>query len=92
MRDEWDASGDLGEARAGMRKTVAVLGAIITCPCHVPIWLVLLGGTAVGTALVEHGGLILVTATLCFGGFLWLALRNASWPREASERPAAGRR
>jgi mercuric ion transport protein len=28
--------------------------AIVTCPCHLPVLLVLLGGTALGAVLSEH--------------------------------------
>lgn len=57
-----------------MRYLVAAL-ALVTCPCHLPILVVLLGGTALGAALSEHIGVALVAFTALFLLSAWAAVR-----------------
>lgn len=57
-----------------MRYLMAVL-AFLTCPCHLPLWMVLLGGTAAGAALTEHPALAFGALTVAFAGSAWVALR-----------------
>lgn len=40
--------------------------AILACPCHLPIWLALLGGTALGAGLSEHMMIAVLTLTILF--------------------------
>ena len=60
-----------------MRYVMAAL-AIATCPCHLPVLLVLLGGTALGAALGEHMAVVFITLTVLFGLSAWAALRMFS--------------
>jgi len=70
-----------------MRYVMAAL-ALITCPCHLAVLLLALGGTAVGAALAEHTGLTALTMTGLFVVSAWGAVRAFS--REGSGRaPAA---
>lgn len=46
--------------------------AAVTCPCHIPIYLAILGGTAVGALLQENLLLFILALTVIF----LLALRN----------------
>jgi len=61
-----------------MKRTFAIIAAVITCPCHYPIWIGLLGGTAVGAVLTPYAVPIIVGASLFFLLFLWLAIRDAA--------------
>ncbi len=40
--------------------------AFFTCPCHLPIYIVLFGGTALGGYFAENKGLSLVALTVVF--------------------------
>ncbi len=57
-----------------MRKTLGIIGAVATCPCHIPIWLGLLGGTVIGAKLSQNLVPVLAVATTLFLAFLALAL------------------
>lgn len=48
-----------------MRYLMAVL-AVVTCPCHLPLLLALLGGTALGAALSEHMMIAIAAFTILF--------------------------
>lgn len=61
-----------------MRKKLAIFAAVIVCPCHYPVWLALLGGTALGAALAQYAVPILLMGGLCFLLFLWLAVTDAA--------------
>lgn len=52
----------------------AVLAAL-TCPCHLPLLLVLLSGTVAGGFLSAHRGVALALLALLFLVFLVIALR-----------------
>lgn len=49
--------------------------AVLTCPCHVPIFAALLSGTAVGAFLTDHFGTALTILSLLFVFSLTAALR-----------------
>jgi mercuric ion transport protein len=49
--------------------------ALITCPCHLPIWIALLGGSALGAALARHTGLAIAAFAMLFVASGWAALR-----------------
>lgn len=40
--------------------------AVVTCPCHLPLLLAVLGGTALGAALSEHMMIAIVAFTILF--------------------------
>lgn len=52
--------------------------AIVACPCHLPLLLVLLGGTALGAGLSEHIALAFIVLTALFVLSAWIALRMFS--------------
>ena len=68
-----------------MRKTLGIIGAVATCPCHIPIWLGLLGGTVIGAELSQNLVPLLVVATALFAAFLSLALVEWSRDEDASK-------
>lgn len=49
--------------------------ALLTCPCHLPILVLLLSGTAAGAFLTEHFWVALGLFSLLFALFLVAALR-----------------
>ena len=63
--------------------------ALLTCPCHLPLWFAVLGGTAVGAAFARHPGLALLALTVLFALSAWSALRLFTQARPA---PREGRR
>jgi len=71
----------LDAAEAGSSESKGLLGkvllgtAFITCPCHLPIYLLLLGGTALGGYLAENKILAAVALTLVFGASLVSGMR-----------------
>ncbi len=57
------------------RGYVYALLAVVTCPCHLPIFAVLLSGSAMGAFLSDHFGTALTTFSLLFIFSLAAALR-----------------
>jgi len=49
--------------------------AVLTCPCHLPIWLALLSGTALAGVISDHIGFAFVALTLLFVVSAWVAVR-----------------
>ncbi|MFJ4290664.1 broad-spectrum mercury transporter MerE [Cupriavidus sp. NPDC089707] len=49
--------------------------AVLTCPCHLPLLELALGGTAAGTSIVNHRGLSAVALSALFFVFLAAARR-----------------
>ncbi len=49
--------------------------AVLTCPCHLPIWLALLGSTAVGALLSRHTGVAALAFTALFVVSAWASFR-----------------
>jgi mercuric ion transport protein len=48
--------------------------ALITCPCHLPIWALLLSGTAVGGLFTEYSGTFFSALLVLFLISLWGAI------------------
>ncbi len=73
-----------------MRYLMAAL-AIATCPCHLPVLLVVLGGTALGAALSEYAAVVMLAPSVLFALSAWAAFRMFSQPGPAEgESRAAG--
>ncbi|MFQ5912791.1 MAG: mercury resistance protein [Nitrospinota bacterium] len=62
-----------------MQRTIlgkVLLGAaFVLCPCHLPIYFALLGGTAVGALFSENTGMTAAALTIAFVTALVLGLR-----------------
>ncbi len=70
-----------------MRYLMAAI-AIVTCPCHLPILLVVLSGTALGALVSEHQGLAAIGLTVLFLASAWGAVHVFSRAgRSDSDRP-----
>lgn len=63
-----------------MRYLIAAI-AVLTCPCHLPILLAVLSGTALGALVSEHQGLAVIALTGLFLASAWGAVHLFS--REA---------
>jgi len=74
-----------------VKRAVLVITGILSCPCHLPLVLPLLGvalaGTAVGNFIQNHMWGIGIAVTLYFVFVVLYALKN--WTRE-QVRPSAG--
>jgi mercuric ion transport protein len=57
-----------------MRYLMAAI-AVLACPCHLPIWLALLSGTALAGVISNHVGLAFAAVTLVFVMSAWAAVR-----------------
>lgn len=66
-----------------MRYVTAAV-AILACPCHLPIWLALLSGTALAGAISDHLGVAVVALTVLFIASAWTAVRLFSAERRSS--------
>ncbi|MFQ5893528.1 MAG: mercury resistance protein [Nitrospinota bacterium] len=49
--------------------------AVVTCPCHLPILLVVLAGTGLAGALSQYFGLAFLALSVIFAASLFLGLR-----------------
>lgn len=49
--------------------------AVLTCPCHLPIWIPVLSTTALGAMLSRHTGLAAIALTAVFVVSAWASLR-----------------
>lgn len=74
-----------------MRYLMAAV-AVATCPCHLPILIVVLSGTAVGAVLLEHWGWAVLTLTALFVGSAWAAVRLFSKVGSPTSREKAPQR
>ena len=63
------------ELSRNRRGYVYVLLAVVTCPCHLPIFAVLLSGSAVGAFLSDHFGTALTIFSVLFIFSLVAAVR-----------------
>ena len=63
------------ELSRNRRGYVYVLLAVVTCPCHLPIFAVLLSGSAVGAFLRDHFGTALTIFSVLFIFSLVAAVR-----------------
>ena len=61
--------------------------AALTCPCHLPVFAVLLAGTSAGAFIGDHGG---IAAVALAGLFLLSLARTIRALRETHERPVDG--
>ncbi|MFQ6023844.1 MAG: broad-spectrum mercury transporter MerE [Acidiferrobacterales bacterium] len=64
-----------GESSRHRRGYLYALLAVVTCPCHLPVFAVLLSGSAVGAFLSDHFGTALTIFSLLFVFSLAAALR-----------------
>ncbi len=72
------------------RQRFYLLTAALTCPCHVPIYLLILGGTSVGAALKDNIGLAFLGLTAIFVLTLVHGLRRSGGGRtDSKDRPPA---
>ena len=67
-------SAGVAGAKRRMRYLTAGV-AILACPCHLPIWLALLSGTALAGAISDHMGVAVAALTALFIASAWAALR-----------------
>lgn len=68
-----------------MRYLMATI-ALVTCPCHIPILVAVLGGTALGAALTEHMGIALAVLGVLFIASAWSAFHLFSRERGNTSR------
>ena len=66
---------DTEELSRHRRGYVYALLAVVTCPCHLPIFAVLLSGSAVGAFLSDHFGTALTIFSVLFIFSLVAAVR-----------------
>lgn len=57
--------------RHGRRSRRWQVAAVLTCPCHLPILLAVVGSGALGGALSRNTGLLFVGFALAFACALW---------------------
>ncbi len=63
--------------------------AVLTCPCHLPILMAVLSGTALGALVSEHQGLAAIALTGLFLASAWGAVHLFSRDaRSNSDRPS----
>jgi len=67
-----------------MKGYLLLVSALVACPCHLPILLVLLAGTSLGGFLSAHVGLVAIGLT----GYFVLALIVGARFLNALQRPA----
>lgn len=61
-------------ARAKVRGYLALGAAVLFCPCHLPLLLLLLAGTTAGALVGEHLLVAFVLAGAAFVAALWYGL------------------
>lgn len=59
-----------------MKRMMLVATGVLACPCHFPLWLALLGGSAMGGMLAAHQTWVLIGMTVTFVAALGLALHR----------------
>ncbi len=64
-----------GDSKRGLAGKILLGTAALTCPCHIPIYLVLFGGTALGGYLSENMGLVITALSAYFLFALLAGLR-----------------
>jgi hypothetical protein len=78
---------------ASFKRGVSFVIAGLTCPCHLPIYLAVLGGTALGGFMRENTGLVALGLTGTFVVSLLCALgsgKGGPGERDERELPANG--
>lgn len=74
------------EHRHGRRSRGWQVAAVLTCPCHLPILLAVVGSGALGGALSRNTGLLFVGFALAFALALWRGFfTNTAEPCPACE-------
>jgi mercuric ion transport protein len=58
-----------------LRTVIVVLFAIISCPCHIPLLLVVLSGTSLGLLLAAHTALAVTLLSAAFIASLAVLIR-----------------
>lgn len=74
-----------------MRYVMAAV-AVVTCPCHLPLLIAALSGTALGAMLLEHSGWAVLVLTALFVGSAGAAARlfaRAGSPPQRVREPRA---
>lgn len=71
---------------AGAKGYLAIISALVFCPCHLPILAAIFAGTALGATITDNYGLFFPMMALYFVGALFLGIR---WMTRA-EAPAGG--
>ncbi len=64
-----------GDSKRGLAGKILLGTAALACPCHIPIYLVLFGGTALGGYLSENMGLAIAGLSAYFFFALLVGLR-----------------
>ena len=64
-----------GDSKRGLAGKILLGTAALTCPCHIPIYLILFGGTALGGYLAENMGLAIAALSVYFFFALFAGLR-----------------
>jgi hypothetical protein len=72
----WQWIAEVERRPVSRRNRLGALLAILTCPCHVGVAIILLSGTAVGGWLVAQRAWLYVLFTLLFVGGLVLLFRR----------------
>jgi mercuric ion transport protein len=66
--------------------------AVVTCPCHLPILVAVLSGTARGALLAEHWGWAVLALTALFASSAWASVHLFSKAGSPPEREKAPQR
>ncbi len=75
-----------GEKSIGQKISLGV--AVVLCPCHLPIYFALLGGTAAGALLSKNIGITVTAMTIVFLAALVWGLRSLkAKPTSAEKEP-----
>lgn len=70
-----------GDSKRGLGGKILLGTAALTCPCHIPIYIVLFGGTAIGGYLSENMGLAIAGLSAYFFFALFAGLRMVKGQR-----------
>ena len=73
-----------------MRYLMATI-AVLTCPCHLPILLAVLGSTALGAVVSEHLGLAAIALTVLIVTSGWAAVSLFGRARREPTAPESKR-
>lgn len=61
--------------KRGLWGYVLLITGFIACPCHIPLWIPLIAGTAFGAALAQNQGWVILGAGPYFAFALWMGWR-----------------
>lgn len=68
---------------ASVKGYLAIISALIFCPCHLPIYAAVFAGTALGASITDHVGLLFPLMAAYFIGALVFGIR---WMTRNDER------